>query len=285
MNGAVKLSLGQFLLIYLLLIVVLFLMKRSKINQARYLLWASLRMTVQLVLVGFVLQYILQNKSPWFTVLFLLAIIGFSILRALSKNRALNKKFKLAVAGSLGLCGLSVLAYFVILVVGENFFNAQYTIPLAGMIIGNAMTGVSLALKTFMEDLVKQRAQMTSLLNLGVSPKNILKPFVSNALEVALLPTMNSMLGMGIIFLPGMMTGQILSGTAPTTAILYQIAIMIAICTSVCLTVFCALNIGYHTLYNKENMFLLMKSQNQGKPSPASKKNRNKNELKPTKNV
>jgi putative ABC transport system permease protein len=64
---------------------------------------------------------------------------------------------------------------------------------------------------------------------------------------------MNNMLGMGIIALPGMMTGQILSGTHPTTAILYQIAIMIAICTSVCLTVFCSLHFGYKTLYNKLN--------------------------------
>ena len=62
---------------------------------------------------------------------------------------------------------------------------------------------------------------------------------------------------MGIIFLPGMMTGQILSGTPPTTAILYQIAIMIAICTGVCLSVFCSLNLGYRTLYNDRNQILL----------------------------
>jgi len=89
------------------------------------------------------------------------------------------------------------------------------------------------------------------LLNLGVAPQKILIPFVNNALETALLPTLNSMLGMGIISLPGMMTGQILSGTLPTTAILYQIAIMISICTAVCLTVFSSLYFGYKTLYNK----------------------------------
>ncbi|HPZ52781.1 MAG TPA: ABC transporter permease, partial [Clostridia bacterium] len=67
---------------------------------------------------------------------------------------------------------------------------------------------------------------------------------------------LNNMVGMGIVSLPGMMTGQILSGTMPTTAILYQISIMIAICTVVCLSVFGSLYLGYRTLYNERNQFL-----------------------------
>lgn len=67
----------------------------------------------------------------------------------------------------------------------------------------------------------------------GAAPKKILMPFVKQSLETAMLPTINSMIGMGVVSLPGMMTGQILSGTLPTTAILYQIAIMIAICIMV----------------------------------------------------
>ena len=124
----------------------------------------------------------------------------------------------------------------------------KYTIPLAGMIIGNAMTGLSLGLKTFNENIKSQRNRIEALLNLGVTPNEILLPFANNALETALVPTLNRMLGMGIISLPGMMTGQILSGTPPTTAIMYQIAIMIAISAAVCLTVFCALTFGYKTL-------------------------------------
>jgi len=118
------------------------------------------------------------------------------------------------------------------------------------------MTGVNIAIKTFMDAIDKEKSKINTLLNLGVEPKDILKPFANNALETALIPTLNSMLGMGIIFLPGMMTGQILSGTLPTTAIMYQIAIMIAICTSVCITVFLSLNLGYKSLYNNRKQFL-----------------------------
>lgn len=257
MNSIVKLNILQFSLIYLLLLIILAIMKKSKINQTKLLIVASLRMTVQLVLAGLILTYIFKNPHPLFVILYLVVMIAFSIQRVLSKNRDINRNFKIAISLSLTFSGLFVLAYFILAVVGESFFNPQYTIPLAGMIIGNAMTGVTLGMKTFMENIKTQRNRIEALLNLGVTPKKILLPFVNNALETALLPTMNNMLGMGIISLPGMMTGQILSGTEPTTAIMYQIAIMIAICTSVCLTVFCTLNFGYRTLYNERNQIQL----------------------------
>lgn len=257
MEGAVQIGLGAFCLIYLLLIVVLLVMKHAKVDKMKLLILASVRMTVQLVLVGYLLTYIFQNPNPWFTVLFLIATIGFSIHRVLSGCKKLNFKFKLSVSCSLALPGLAVLIYFVCLVIRKNFFDAQYTIPLSGMVIGNAMTGMTLALKSFQDTIRDQRKKIDTLLYLGAEPKIILKPFVSNALQTALLPTINSMLGMGIIFLPGMMTGQILSGTVPTTAIMYQIAIMIAICTAVCLSVFFALNFGCRTLYNDRHQMQL----------------------------
>lgn len=256
MEGIVTLGIFQFLLIYLLLIIVLFIMKKSKINQTKLLLIASLRMSVQLVIVGYILQYMFSNPKPLFTVIFLILMIAFSVDRVLKSRKDLNNNFKIAIGASLTFAGLFVLFFFMTVVVNKSIFNPQYTIPLAGMIIGNAMTGINIGIKTFMDSINKEKNKINALLNLGVEPKDILKPFANNALETALIPTLNSMLGMGIIFLPGMMTGQILSGTLPTTAIMYQIAIMIAICTSVCITVFLSLNLGYKSLYNSRKQFL-----------------------------
>lgn len=255
--GIIEMTIGQFALVYLLLLIVLFVMKKAKIQRTKLLVWASVRMTVQLVLAGLVLTYILKNPHPLFTVAYLLAMTTFATLRVLGRNKHLNKKFKTAIALSLLGAGTLVVFFFVVAVVRTDFFNPQYTIPLSGMIFGNAMTGLTLALKSFNENLSSQRNRVESLLYVGVTPKKILLPLVNSALETALLPTMNSMLGMGIISLPGMMTGQILSGTLPMTAILYQIAIMIAITTVVCLTVFSALYFGYRTLYNDRNQMLI----------------------------
>lgn len=253
MSGAVRLDILQFSLVYLLLLIVLAVMKKAKINQTKLLVVASVRMTVQLVLAGLILTYIFEHPHPVFTVLYLAAMTAFAIVRVLSKNRGLNRGFQWAVALSLAGSGLAIVAFFVLVVVRVSIFDPQYTIPLSGMIMGNAMTGVNLGLKSFRENLAAGRAQVETLLNLGAEPDKVLLPFANSALETALLPTLNSMVGMGIISLPGMMTGQILSGTLPTTAILYQIAIMVAICTVVCLATFCALYFGYRTLISPRN--------------------------------
>ena len=148
------------------------------------------------------------------------------------------------------------MVYFVVLVVNENLGNPQYVIPISGMLMGNTMTGVSLGVKTFFKNLEDQSVRIETLQNMGVKPDQLFMPFVRQAMETAILPTINTMVGIGIVSLPGMMTGQILSGTLPTTAILYQIAIMIAICTTVCLATFGTLYFGYRTLYNERSQMV-----------------------------
>ena len=251
MDEIIALNIWQFALIYLLLLIVLFVMKKCKINQTKLLVVASMRMTVQLVLAGLVLTYIFQNPHPIFTTLYIVIMTGFAIYMVLQRNKTINKKFKIIVGVSLALSGITIVAFFIMAVVGVSIFNPQYTIPISGMIIGNALTGVSLGLKTFNENIKAQRTRIDALVNMGIAPGKILTPFVNQAIETALLPTLNSMLGMGIISLPGMMTGQILSGTLPMTAILYQIAVIIAISAVTCLAVFCSLFFGYRTLYNE----------------------------------
>ena len=257
MNEIISLNIGQFALIYLLLFVVLLVMKKCRISQTKLLVVASVRMTVQLALAGLILTYIFDNPHPAFTVSYIVLMTGFASYMAIQRNKTINRNFKWIVAASLSVSGITIVCFFILVIVGVSIFNPQYTIPISGMIIGNAMTGVSLGVKTFHENIHAQRTQIDALVNMGVTPPRILTPFVNRAIETALLPTLNSMLGMGIISLPGMMTGQILSGTWPMTAILYQIAIIIAISAVTCLSVFCALFFGYRTLYNKRNQIMI----------------------------
>lgn len=251
-SSIVVLEIASFSLVYLLLLLVLGVMKYCRISQSRLLFIASIRLTVQLVIAGWVLTYIFRNPHPAFTVAYLLAMLVFAIHRVLSVNGQLNRRFKIITAASLSFSGLAVLAYFIMVIVKVSPFNPQYVIPLGGMIIGNAMTGLNLGLKTFRENFASHRLHSQTLVNLGVHPYEVLLPYANSALETALLPTLNSMLGMGIVALPGMMTGQILSGTLPSTAILYQIAIMISVCTVVCLAVFASLYFGSRTLVNAD---------------------------------
>ncbi len=257
MNEAVRISIFNFALIYLLLIVVGIVMRISKINQTKLLIIASIRMTVQLTIAGYVLIYIFDNPSPILVCAYVIMMSIFAVYRILSVNKGLNRKFQIIIAGSIGVSTILIIVFFITIVIGESIFNPQYTIPISGMIIGNAMTGIILGVRTFISKINDSKLQIEVLLNQGANPKNILKPMVNTSLETALLPTINSMLGMGIVSLPGMMTGQILSGELPTTAILYQISINICLAAVVSLAVYLSLNLGYRTLYSKENQFTI----------------------------
>jgi putative ABC transport system permease protein len=92
---------------------------------------------------------------------------------------------------------------------------------------------------------------------LGATPKAAAKSIVNNAFDAAILPTINFMVGMGIVFLPGMMTGQILAGASPVTAIQYQIAIMLGITGSVALTVILLVQFGYQAFFNQEQQLIV----------------------------
>ncbi len=257
MNEAVQISIINFAMIYLLLILVGVIMKVSKISQTKLLFVASVRMTVQLTLAGYILMFIFENPSPVFVCIYVILMCVFAVYRILTVNREINNRFKWIIAGSISLSAILIIAFFITIVIGESLFNPQYTIPISGMIIGNAMTGITLGVKTFMAKAKDSKTQIEVLLNQGAKPENIVKPFVNTSLETALLPTINSMLGMGIVSLPGMMTGQIIAGESPTTAILYQISINICLATVVSLAVYLSLNLGCKTLYNRENQFII----------------------------
>ncbi len=256
MTDVVEIGLLQFSLVYILLLVVGVIMKLCRIDQLKLLSVASIRMTVQLIVAGYLLMYIFDIQNPILTVGYVLIMTIFTCYRVLSINKNINKTFKFVVCVCTALSGLSVLTYFVVVVVGESMFNPQYVIPLSGMILGNTMTGLTLGVRTFHKSVADNRIRIQALLCAGATPSTILMPFVRYALETALLPTLNSMVGMGIISLPGMMTGQILSGTPPTTAIFYQIAIMIAICATVCVACFGTLYFGHKTMYDKKTLIV-----------------------------
>jgi len=253
MDEALHLNLFNFALIYVLLIIIMAIMKRSRIDQTKTLIVACMRMTVQLVIAGLLLTVVFDNPSPWITCIYIAVMILFASHIVISRNRWLNKKFRTYVVLAIGSSGISVLLYFILIVMNADVFDPRYAIPLAGMIVGNSMTGMALGLKAFSSELSSNRDRIDALLNIGAEPKRIMNPFVNKAVEFAMMPTINSMLGMGIISLPGMMTGQILSGTEPAVAVLYQIAMLIAISVAVCMTVFIALNLGCKTLYNERD--------------------------------
>lgn len=252
MNEAVRLSILQVISAYLFIIILLLIVRKRGLNREKEIIISTTRMTLQLILTGYILTYIFKNPNPIITVLVISIMEVFAIQNIIkrSKNR-LSKELKKVVIFSMLTGTLFTLIYFILIVTNiKPWYNPQYFIPLAGMVIGNSMTGISLGINKLVEGFKNQVDMIECSLMLGASPKDASKSILDNAFDSAILPTINSMVGMGIVFLPGMMTGQILSGSSPLVAIEYQIAIMLGILGSVSISVIIFLLLGYKTFFN-----------------------------------
>lgn len=254
-NGILVLGIDQIMLAYVFALVVLVIITRRGVRREKEILVSTIRMTVQLILTGYVLTLILRHPNPWITVLVIGLMEAFAIYTILKKFKGkISGRLKRVIALSMVGGTLSCLLYFLLVVVRINpWYDPQYFIPIAGMFVGNTMTAVSLGTKSLVEGMTVQKALVEEALVLGATPKAATASIINSTFDAAIMPTMNSMIGMGIVFLPGMMTGQILSGTAPTTAITYQIAVMLGILGSVALSVIVMLTRGYRSFFNEED--------------------------------
>lgn len=258
MNNVIQLSLLQMISAYLFIVVLLFIVKAKNISREREILIASIRMTLQLMIAGVILVYLMKNPSPWLTLLVLLGMELFSIFNILKRIKdPMSNALKKVVALSMMAGSLVCLFYFLWIVIQiDPWYDPQYFIPIAGMLIGNSMTGVHLGVQRLIGGMREKRNNVEGALMLGATVKTAAKEVVDEAFDAAILPTINSMLGIGIVFLPGMMTGQILSGISPLTAIQYQIAIMLGIAGSVSLTVILVVQLGYRTFFNDQDQLI-----------------------------
>ncbi|WP_142414049.1 ABC transporter permease [Hathewaya massiliensis] len=258
MNTIIDLNLLQMLCAYVFIIILLVIVKKRDIKREREILISSLRMTLQLVIAGYILGIVFKNDNPIYTILILIGMETFSIYNIFKRTKfKLSRDLKKIIALSMGVGTTSSLVYFLFIVVKVTpWYNSRYFIPIGGMLIGNSMTGISLGINTLLDGMISKKEIVETALMLGATPKESCKDIVNHAFDSAILPTINSMVGMGIVFLPGMMTGQILSGTSPTTAISYQIAIMLGVLGSVTLSVILFLLLGYKTFFNEEDQVI-----------------------------
>lgn len=225
-----------------------------RLGLARNLLVASVRMVVQLLLVGFILAFIFALRSP-------LPVVGIGlVMAALASVSAVNRtkrRFPRIYWNSL----LSVLGVsFVVTGTGvfgivnvHPWYEPQYAIPLLGMVLGSILNGVSLALDRFMEGVARERGLIESDLALGATRWEAGHALVTDALRTGMIPTINSMMVMGIISLPGMMTGQILAGASPGAAVRYQIVIMFMIAAATALGALAVVLLAFRVLFNQRH--------------------------------
>lgn len=223
---------------YILLAVPVLIMWYYRTGLIKDVLISSTRMGIQLFLVGLYLQYLFVINNLWINIAWVILMILIATLTTINRSGLKLKLFSLPVIAGLLIAVCFTDAIFLGLIIKlDNFFDVRYFIPITGMIIGNCMERNIIALNSYYNTLIQSQSKYNYSLAAGATRKEALLPFMNKALKNAFNPLIAQMAVIGLISLPGTMTGQILGGSDPSVAIKYQILIMICIFTATIITV------------------------------------------------
>lgn len=226
---------------------------------------AAARTVVQLLIIGYVLRWVFAINTPW-ALLPVMAVMIFLAARAALK-RAGRHYSGAHLDAFLILLVSSLFATFTIteVVVGVvPWYKPQYVIPLLGMVLGNSLTGISLCLDELLERFSENRELVEMELAHGATRWEAARDTLREAVRRGMIPIINSMSVVGLVSLPGMMTGQILAGNPPLVAVKYQIVVMFMIAGATSLGCIGTAVVGYRRLFNAEHQLRAERIEKRG---------------------
>jgi putative ABC transport system permease protein len=229
-NDLIKLDLLDLILALGIMGLALILSFWQKLQLENQLIIATGRSILQLLVIGSILDVIFAIDNP-LPVLIILAIM-VTIATIVARNR-ISKK----ITGLIPIVWVSIfvstaftLAYTMILIIQpENWYDPQYIIPMTGMVLGNAMNSAALGGERLASSINNNRLEIETHLSLSATPKQAVESYRREAIRTSLIPTLNQMMVVGLVSLPGMFTGQVLGGSPPLEAASYQILILFMI--------------------------------------------------------
>jgi putative ABC transport system permease protein len=261
MDGYVELTYGQVALAAVLIVVNGALSVALRLRMERLLLVASLRTVIQLLLVGLVLEWVfrMDHWSVAMGLACLMTLIAGVTAAGRNQRRYPGVWFNTIISVWASAWIVTAFALLAVMQGIEKWYHPQYAIPLLGMVLGNTLNGISVGLNTFTEALVTRREQVESLLALGATRWEAALAPVQHAVRTGMIPIINSMMVVGIVSLPGMMTGQLVSGMAPIQAVKYQIVIMFLIASATSLGTVGVVFLSFLQLFNSDHQFRSMR--------------------------
>jgi putative ABC transport system permease protein len=241
-----------------LLLALLSMYMRTGVS--RQLLVAAVRTTLQLTLIGLVLKALFANAQPGWVALLSLSMLLIAGREVMARQ---ERRFRGWWGYAIGTVSMFLSSFavtiFALVVILNNvpWYSPQYAIPLLGMLLGNTMTGISIAMDRLNQAAWDQRSIIEARLMLGERWDVAVAEYRRKAIRSGMIPMINAMAAAGVVSLPGMMTGQILAGTAPVEAVKYQILIMFLITAGTGLGTLVAVSIGSRHLFDQRQRLCL----------------------------
>jgi len=232
MSSYIALTYTDLLLASIFLVINGLLSLWLHLGLERKLAIAAVRMVVQLILVGLLLKSLFSILSPWLTLLVATSMVLFAGREVWARqDRKLRGLWGFGIGtGAMAFAGAGITVIALTTMIGSDpWWTPRFALPVLGMVLGNTMNGISLALDALHTGISRERVSIEAQLLLGQTRWSALRPVLRRALRSGFMPIINAMGAVGIVSLPGMMTGQILSGVDPTEAVKYQLLVMFLI--------------------------------------------------------
>ncbi|WP_348232916.1 iron export ABC transporter permease subunit FetB [Trichocoleus sp. DQ-U1] len=227
MDSLIALNFTDLVLALGMMAVAIGLSRIQQLGLEGQLAIATGRTIIQLLGVGYVLAFVFAWKNPWAVLALLMVML--SIAAIVARNR-IGKKIPHVlpvVWGSILVSSALTLSYTTLLILQPPiWYEPQYLIPLAGIVLGNAMNGAAIAGERLSSTVNASRSEIETHLSLGATPQQAVAQYRKDSIRAGLIPTLNQMMVVGVVTLPGIITGQLLSGVDPLNAASYQILIM-----------------------------------------------------------
>ena len=252
----IQLSWLQLAIGFIILIIPAAIFWWYKTGLNRQMVIATIRMTLQLLFVGYYLEYLFEYDNAWLNTAWIIVMVVVADFATIDRSDLKAKRSLVIPIFLATFFGIILINLFFLEVVIQlrTFLEAQYAIPITGMVLGNCLRSNVIGINDFYYNLKDNKERYQFYLASGATRTEALYPFFQSALKKSANPTLASMATIGLVSLPGMMTGQILSGSSPLTAIQYQIMIMLAIFSGTILSVFLAIKFCNQTVFFENDM-------------------------------
>ncbi len=234
-------------------LIPLVLSKTLNLGLGRDMTVATVRSIIQLLAVGYVLKFVFDSESLIYILLMVALMIVAATHNAQKKGAAIQGiTWKIAIT----LIFVEVLTQGILIGFNITPATAQYIIPISGMVIGNSMVLSILFLNRFTAEVEDHQDQTELILALGGTPKQAIHRQLINSIKASMIPTIESQKTVGLVQLPGMMSGQIIAGADPIQAVQFQLLIMFLLLTTAAVTSVFLGYLSYPTLFNKRMQLL-----------------------------
>lgn len=253
MNSANTMSVYSLIIASSLIFISIFFSYFQKLNLEKETIIGVIRAVLQLVIIGYVLNYIFGLKSPVFTTLILLFMTYNAAYNASKRGKGIRNGLYISF---FSITSGALVTLAVLVISGAIKYEPYEIIPVGGMIISNSMIAIGLCYKQLVLNFENRRDEVQAKLALGADILPSSLEIIRDSIKTGMIPTIDSMKTLGIVSLPGMMTGLILAGTTPLQAIRFQIMVTFMLLSTTSISTFIACYLSYRYFFNDRKQLI-----------------------------